>query len=74
MVKRMISPQKFSYIIKLSKIYVFINFDKNTAQFKSSFWKKRKLFFFLQVGPVPYWLVVAPYWILGHNYFTEYNR
>ena len=43
-------------------MHVFINFDKNTAKFKYNFWKTKKLMCFgLQLGPLSYLLVVAPY-------------
>ena len=31
--------------MKFSKMYVFINFDNNTATFKQNFWKTKKLNF-----------------------------
>ena len=31
--------------MKVSKMYVDINFDKNTAKFKQNFWKTKKLTF-----------------------------
>ena len=40
--------------MKFSKMYFFMNFDKNTAKFKYNFWKTKKLTFFffgLQLGP-----------------------
>ena len=47
--------------MKFSKMYVFINFDKNTVKFKKKFWKSKKLTFCgLQLGHVSYLLVVAP--------------